>query len=442
MAKSREAFRTISEVADWLGVQTHVLRFWESKFSQVKPVKRAGGRRYYRPQDMELLGGIKKLLHEDGMPIKDAQKLLREMGVKHVSSLSQPVDQDAPDAKGADIEDAVQRESAEPQADVSEASGEMEQPLALAGTEDASPDAEDDSESFAQTEAAVASDESKADDAPQDEQQPPIESQHDLSPSADEQPTEEPAKADFAADSQGSTPLFRNVSSSDAQPHVAPETEAVTVSESSEPVHEDVARQQDNAPTGDLFDALQEQEPQEQEPLDAQPASEQAEALPAAATLTEKSEDAAPSLLTGAPVSQEEAPTTPTDHPNDPADALRSSGGSVASLQSGFENAAPNSEQTLSQSAEAPTQEVLKPSSGVSGAPAQTAPEETATPSAPASPPTAKTAVPGPAKMSEEEDSKDAFLRVFTQTVHIAPQNQSRAAELLAKLEALQARAS
>ena len=63
MAKSADAFRTISEVADWLEVPAHVLRFWESKFSQVKPVKRAGGRRYYRPADMRLLAGIKILLH-------------------------------------------------------------------------------------------------------------------------------------------------------------------------------------------------------------------------------------------------------------------------------------------------------------------------------------------------------------------------------------------
>ncbi len=70
MEKSRDAFRTISEVADWLGTPTHVLRFWESRFSQVKPVKRAGGRRYYRPADMELLGGIKKLLHDDGLTIR------------------------------------------------------------------------------------------------------------------------------------------------------------------------------------------------------------------------------------------------------------------------------------------------------------------------------------------------------------------------------------
>lgn len=94
MAKSRDAFRTISEVADWLDTPAHVLRFWESKFSQVKPVKRAGGRRYYRPADMELLGGIKKLLHDEGMTIKGVQKVLREQGVKHVAALSEPVEDD------------------------------------------------------------------------------------------------------------------------------------------------------------------------------------------------------------------------------------------------------------------------------------------------------------------------------------------------------------
>jgi resuscitation-promoting factor RpfA len=93
-AKSPEAFRTISEVADWLDRPAHVLRFWESKFTQIKPVKRAGGRRYYRPEDMLLLGGIKKLLHDDGMTIKGAQKVLREQGVRYVSDLSQPLDDD------------------------------------------------------------------------------------------------------------------------------------------------------------------------------------------------------------------------------------------------------------------------------------------------------------------------------------------------------------
>jgi DNA-binding transcriptional MerR regulator len=87
MSKSADAFRTISEVAEWLDTPAHVLRFWESKFTQVKPVKRAGGRRYYRPADMRLLGGIKKLLHDDGMTIKGVQNVLREQGIKHVSSL-------------------------------------------------------------------------------------------------------------------------------------------------------------------------------------------------------------------------------------------------------------------------------------------------------------------------------------------------------------------
>ncbi len=93
MSKSPDAFRTISEVADWLGVQAHVLRFWESRFTQVKPVKRAGGRRYYRPNDMLLLGGIKKLLHEDGVTIKGVQRILRERGVAHVIGLSHGLDE-------------------------------------------------------------------------------------------------------------------------------------------------------------------------------------------------------------------------------------------------------------------------------------------------------------------------------------------------------------
>ncbi len=92
MAKSKDAFRTIREVSEWLDTPAHVLRFWESKFTQVKPVKRAGGRRYYRPADMLLLGGIKKLLHDDGVTIRGVQKMLREQGVKHVAALSQELD--------------------------------------------------------------------------------------------------------------------------------------------------------------------------------------------------------------------------------------------------------------------------------------------------------------------------------------------------------------
>ena len=75
--KSTSAFRTISEVADELDVAQHVLRFWESKFTQVRPLKRGGGRRYYRPEDVELLRQIRSLLYEEGYTIKGAQKLLR-----------------------------------------------------------------------------------------------------------------------------------------------------------------------------------------------------------------------------------------------------------------------------------------------------------------------------------------------------------------------------
>ena len=94
MTKSAEAFRTISEVAEWLETETHVLRFWESKFSQIKPVKRAGGRRYYRPKDMLIIGGIKKLLHEDGLTIKGTQRIIKDKGLSYVSNLSKPLETD------------------------------------------------------------------------------------------------------------------------------------------------------------------------------------------------------------------------------------------------------------------------------------------------------------------------------------------------------------
>jgi len=91
MTKSADAFRTISEVAEWLETETHVLRFWESKFSQIKPIKRAGGRRYYRPKDMLIIGGIKKLLHEDGLTIKGTQRIIKDKGLNYVSNLSKPL---------------------------------------------------------------------------------------------------------------------------------------------------------------------------------------------------------------------------------------------------------------------------------------------------------------------------------------------------------------
>jgi DNA-binding transcriptional MerR regulator len=89
MDKSPEAFRTISEVAEALETPAHVLRFWESRFPQIRPVKRAGGRRYYRPSDVALLAGIKRLLHDEGMTIRGVQKILREQGIRHVSGLAE-----------------------------------------------------------------------------------------------------------------------------------------------------------------------------------------------------------------------------------------------------------------------------------------------------------------------------------------------------------------
>jgi DNA-binding transcriptional MerR regulator len=85
--KSATAFRTIKEAADELDVPQHVLRFWETRFAQVRPVKRAGGRRYYRPDDIDLLKGIRSLLHGQGYTIKGAQGILREKGVRFVQSV-------------------------------------------------------------------------------------------------------------------------------------------------------------------------------------------------------------------------------------------------------------------------------------------------------------------------------------------------------------------
>ena len=85
MAKSPNAFRTISEAADEVGAPQHVLRFWETKFPFITPLKRAGGRRFYRPQDVVLLKAVKRLLHEDGLTIKGVQRLHREQGLKRLA---------------------------------------------------------------------------------------------------------------------------------------------------------------------------------------------------------------------------------------------------------------------------------------------------------------------------------------------------------------------
>ena len=106
MAKGPNAFRTLSEAADELGVPQHVLRFWETKFSFIRPMKRAGGRRFYRPQDVAVLRGVCALLHREGYTIKGVQKLHKEQGVKRLIAAGQAdgapkVEPDLPETGGA-----------------------------------------------------------------------------------------------------------------------------------------------------------------------------------------------------------------------------------------------------------------------------------------------------------------------------------------------------
>ncbi len=88
MDKAPDAFRTISEVADDLDIPQHVLRFWETRFAQIKPMKRSGGRRYYRPDDVDLLKGIRRLLYGEGYTIRGVQRILKEHGIKSVQALA------------------------------------------------------------------------------------------------------------------------------------------------------------------------------------------------------------------------------------------------------------------------------------------------------------------------------------------------------------------
>jgi DNA-binding transcriptional MerR regulator len=106
VAKGPDAFRTISEAADELHVPQHVLRFWETKFTFIKPMKRAGGRRFYRPADIAVLRGVRRLLHDEGYTIKGVQKLHREQGLKRLvaageGAASEAVTAAPPSATGA-----------------------------------------------------------------------------------------------------------------------------------------------------------------------------------------------------------------------------------------------------------------------------------------------------------------------------------------------------
>lgn len=102
MAKGPEAFRTISEAAAELSVPQHVLRFWETKFSFIRPMKRAGGRRFYRPQDLAVLQGVRRLLHDEGYTIKGVQRLHKDEGLKRLVAAADGADAPAPATPTAD----------------------------------------------------------------------------------------------------------------------------------------------------------------------------------------------------------------------------------------------------------------------------------------------------------------------------------------------------
>jgi DNA-binding transcriptional MerR regulator len=109
--KAPDAFRTISEVAEELDIPQHVLRFWETRFAQIKPMKRSGGRRYYRPDDVDLLKGIRRLLYGEGYTIRGVQRILKEHGIKSVQGLA---DQASAVSFGA-VEEAIGLSLQEPE---------------------------------------------------------------------------------------------------------------------------------------------------------------------------------------------------------------------------------------------------------------------------------------------------------------------------------------
>ncbi|QQA44348.1 MerR family transcriptional regulator [Pelagovum pacificum] len=231
MNKSPDAFRTISEVAEKLDTPAHVLRFWESKFPQVKPVKRAGGRRYYRPDDVALLGGIKALLHDDGMTIKGVQKLLREKGIRHVAGMADPASGPQEGLFDGEATDAVDATSApEPETETEAAAEQVaeetpsnvvplprnELPAFLRrtggiGQSEDTPDADTDAKpDTPDADAPMAEDQSQADELPVED--PPAEDPPALAPpvaaedtpedplvEAAEAPVEEPVVPDEPA---------------------------------------------------------------------------------------------------------------------------------------------------------------------------------------------------------------------------------------------------
>jgi DNA-binding transcriptional MerR regulator len=139
MDKAPEAFRTISEVADEIDVPQHVLRFWESRFTQIRPMKRGGGRRFYRPEDVDLLRGVRHLLYGEGYTIRGVQRILREQGVAFVHDVwragaAPPPPQSDEDRVEEDGDEARATDDAEVRSDEARAPARREPTFALPGS--------------------------------------------------------------------------------------------------------------------------------------------------------------------------------------------------------------------------------------------------------------------------------------------------------------------
>jgi DNA-binding transcriptional MerR regulator len=131
--KAPDAFRTISEVAEDLDIPQHVLRFWESRFGQIKPMKRAGGRRYYRPDDVDLLRGIRHLLYGEGYTIRGVQRILKEQGARFVQGVWQPgAEQPEPEPSDGVDEEAPQTDEVEAREAIAAPTGMTRPAVALA----------------------------------------------------------------------------------------------------------------------------------------------------------------------------------------------------------------------------------------------------------------------------------------------------------------------
>ncbi|MBO6898902.1 MAG: MerR family transcriptional regulator [Shimia sp.] len=454
MAKSREAFRTISEVAEWLDVQTHVLRFWESKFSQVKPVKRAGGRRYYRPQDMELLGGLKKLLHEDGMPIKDAQQLLREKGVKHVASLSRPVDEENTASGGEDVVQEMAQKSVDTSQDTAQAETAPDgvlndAPEAVASTEaiaedqGTEPSVEADSEE--ENANVLSSDrENDIEELPED---PQATASAHLEPDATATPTSDDSSTDIPEDllvkieddvppistdqGQMATDVRRSAPPSSSPLNTLDDSAALE-QPSDDAVTAPSNASNDLPPMNDLFAAL--------ETSDTSPQSEDTEVHVAS---DDNAAHEAPTAepVTDTPAAAQDAPqavpsNTETDAPVAPAEvkaeasALPSAG---PSTQNTPVASAPAETSTLS-ATETPAAAPAEPTTTAQKLGAQSE-ESSVTPAASSS------SSEAPEAAVAREDARDDFLLMLTKPVTVSSQDASRAASLLARLEALQSKA-